>query len=306
MRREGIRCINSTTQVDRGNRHHHPARAQDRAPRLLLQLAAETPRRGRSPPPRRRSAIRRPARSEWSTLSSACRSSFRADAPALRRRRSSPACPPASLRPAAIPPRGTVQSRVPSKRGERRAALPGWIASAKCPPMPARSACGDHGSAQAWSSTTLPMPNAAALRRIAPTLPGSWTPSRNTTSSLPSPSAAGISISAAMPGGVSASTIERNTPSDTTTGFVPAQVRRSPFGQRLLGDEDRDRLVPAAAERGQQVRSFDQRALLGFAGSAHRCASFAQCLTFGLSFEVEDAHAAQVRKPQKMSARSGV
>ena len=50
MRREGIRWHQLHRQVDRGNRHHHPARAQDRAARVLSTAAyfVEADRRRRA------------------------------------------------------------------------------------------------------------------------------------------------------------------------------------------------------------------------------------------------------------------
>ena len=43
MRREGIRCDQLDQQVDRGDRHHDPAGAQDRAARLLAPAISELP-----------------------------------------------------------------------------------------------------------------------------------------------------------------------------------------------------------------------------------------------------------------------
>ena len=56
------------------------------------------------------------------------------------------------------------------------------MSSTKCPPMPARSTLGDQQAAVPAVASTVRMPAAAAVRRMVPTLPGSWMRSRMTRS----------------------------------------------------------------------------------------------------------------------------
>ncbi len=91
---------------------------------------------------------------------------------------------------------------------------------AKCPPIPARSTLGDQASAHCRSAISLATPKAAALRMIAPTLPASWTPSRKT--AAPSRFSSGSAISAAIPGGISASATAPKTLALTRTGAMRA------------------------------------------------------------------------------------
>ncbi len=71
--------------------------------------------------------------------------------------------------------------------------------------MPARSTRGDHAPAHPSASNTCRTPAAAAVRRIVPRFPGSWTPSSTTRLStiVPSGLTAGRSMIASTPEGVS-------------------------------------------------------------------------------------------------------
>ena len=127
------------------------------------------------------------------------------------------------------------------------------------------------------------MPNAAALRMIAPTLPGSCTPSRKTRASDSRASARPeCSISAAMPCGVSASTMALNTLFAQHHRLRAASSLRSRGWPSPASVTSTARGLSPVLERcGDQVRPFDHRPLLAPAVAAHRAASFAQRLTSG-------------------------
>src|SRR6185503_318701 len=156
----------------------------------------------------------------------------------------------------------------------------------KWPPAPARKTFADHGSAHCRSSTTLPAPKAAALRTMAPTLPASCTPSRNTV--VPRRSSVGMSSSAAIPCGVPASTIDEKMPLAITTGETrarrtscdasgrvrPASVPSTAFGTNPASRAAPRRCGPSIRMRRSLRRKRPSRT------------SLAQRLTCALSFDL--------------------
>src|SRR2546425_235515 len=151
--------------------------------------------------------------------------------------------------------------------------------------MPARSTLGDQASAQPRSSTTSPAPKAAAVRRIAPTLLGSWTPSRNTHGVTDFAPMSGIAISAAIPAGLSASAMARNNPSDRTTGSTSALTTRAALRSRPSAvAKTHSGLSPCSSIAASRCGP-SMMARLSFLLRLESRTSFAQRRTRGLSRE---------------------
>ena len=155
MRRDGIALAVVDAQVDRGDRDDDPARHPAGPAGLLTRLAPRRSgtRRGRSPPPRRRSAIpRRPAagcarqarQRSSSAASTPCPSWPNTQAQGQGRSASCSATPPCEL----VPTSGTAS------RSRSAGARPSIRRSPKCAPMPARSTFGDHSAAVPLSAST--------------------------------------------------------------------------------------------------------------------------------------------------------
>ncbi len=99
----------------------------------------------------------------------------------------------------------------------------------KCPPIAARSTLGDQHQA-VWGVVMIRRtPAAALLRRMAPTLPGSWIRSRTTVSSstLPGNAGAGVRTTASTGAGDGIVPSPSNRRSWTIVGTTPARATRS-------------------------------------------------------------------------------
>src|SRR5262245_33238091 len=135
-----------------------------------------------------------------------------------------------------VPPRGTVAKiRSPSARARCITSGSGCLAatgSLKVLPIAPRSAFQPNGSAQASPATTPVAPQASAARIMAPTLPGSCTSLRSSTSCGPrartSATVAGDRLAiATTPEGRCTGLIAARTASGTTIALAPALCTRA-------------------------------------------------------------------------------
>jgi hypothetical protein len=189
MRREGIVVAVVDAQVDRGDRHHHPARPAARPPDLLSRAVAgplACPpgacrlRRGTPPPPRPRSATPR-------RRAAGCAPAARS-APAARRDTPCPSWPSTQAQGRGRRPRAAARRRRANwchqrhlQRGQR--VVFGQAFHQAQPEVRAHAGAQHLGRPQrrrALERQHLPHAEGRALRRMLPTLPASCSRSSTT------------------------------------------------------------------------------------------------------------------------------
>ena len=189
-------------QVDRGDRDDDPARPAARPADVLTRpmrrgvrprgaLRSLTMARGRAAGAARTRTGRSPPRAATFSDSSPPGCGMRTASAQRAQQRRVDALPFVAEHPGAGP-RAARAGAARRRRGNwwptsgtRRASRsvghgPSTSRSPKCAPMPARSTFGDHSAAVPLSAITCAKPNAAALRRMLPTLPASCSRSSTT------------------------------------------------------------------------------------------------------------------------------
>ena len=255
------------------------------ATRATQRGAGAPTRTGRSPRrPRRSATPRRPAAGCAASRAQRCSSAagdalpFVAEHPGARprqRRRVQRLRRHASWSPAAARASASSAAR-PS---------PSTSCSAKCAPMPARSTLGDHSAAVPLSAITCAKPNAAALRRMLPTLPASCSRSSTTL-------------------GASARTRRRRRPWRRRSRSAPAMSSALRPRHQRVGDDARRCRARSASARSAGVcpgRLADQRLRRrrrrASTQAAHRCSPSSQtcaelAVGAGSSRQLAQPHAA--------------